>query len=203
MCSPPPADVLFGIEAPASPAHRPRFQQAFVFRGLVVLSGSLCQVPTLNPPGTYEISARLLPNPALYAEEEAGPEIQVVISDPSSSHARGQAQAAESLKPRKPQKPRIREIDETAAFQNRIPLTTKKAADENARPERRQPDPPSASKAISRISQKHLNLHPPPADVLFGIEAPASPAHRPRCQQAFVFFAGWRSCLGSCAKSQP
>ena len=134
--SPPPAGILFGVEAPASPAHRPRCQQAFVFRGLVVLSGFLCQVPTLNPPGTYEISAHLLPNPALHTEEGAGPEIQVVISDPSSSHARGQAQAAESLKPRKHQKQRIREIGETAAFQNRIPLNTKKAADPNTRPER-------------------------------------------------------------------
>ncbi len=136
ICPPHPAGVLFGIEALASPAHRPRCQQAFVFRGLVVLSGFLCQVPTLNLQATYEISAHLLPNPALHTEEGAGPEIQVVISDPSSSHARGQAQAAEPLKPRKPQKPKIREIDETAAFQNRIPLNTKKAADPNTRPER-------------------------------------------------------------------
>ncbi len=127
------------------------------FRGLVVLSGFLCQVPTLNPPGTYEISAHLLPNPALHTEEGVGPEIQVVISDPSSSHVRGQAQAAESLKPRKPQKPRIREIDETAAFQNRTPLNTNKAADPNTRPERCQSDPPpSASKATSITLQKNM-----------------------------------------------
>ncbi len=124
--SQPPAGVRFGIGAPASPAHRPRCQQAFVFRGLAVLSGSQCQVPTPNPPGTYEISAHLLLNSALRIEEGAGPEIQVVTSDPSSSHARGQAQATESLKPRKQQKPGIRESNETAAFQNRIPLNSQK-----------------------------------------------------------------------------
>ena len=114
--------------------------------------------PNSGPsPGTYEVSAHVLPNPALHTEEGAGPEIQVVVSDPSSSHARGQAQAAESLKPRKQQKPRTREIDETAAFQNRTPLNTKKATDPNTRPERCKSDPPpSASKAISRISQKNL-----------------------------------------------
>ncbi len=124
----PPASpaLLLGIEAPASPAHRPHFRQGFVFRGVVVLPGPLCQVPTLNPPGTCEISAHLLPNPALHTGEGAGPELQVVTPDPSSGQARGQAQAAESRKPRRPQKSRIREIDETAAFHIRTPLNARK-----------------------------------------------------------------------------
>ncbi len=99
------------------------------------------------------------PNPALHIEEGADPEIKVVISDPSSSHARGQAQTAEPLKPRKLQKPRVRELEETAACQNRTPLNTKRPltktpdlSDANRTPR------PSASKAISRITQKHLNV---------------------------------------------
>ncbi len=84
------------------------------FAGWWSCLGACVKSKPYPPPGTYEISAHLLPNPALHTEEGAGPEIQVVISDPSSSHARGHAQAAEPLKPRKQQKPRIREIDETA-----------------------------------------------------------------------------------------
>ncbi len=140
--SQPPADVLFGIEAPASPAHRLRCQHAFVVSRVGGPVWVPVPSPNSEPPGTYEISAHLIPNPALHTEEGAGPEIQVVISDPSSSHARGQAQAAEPLKPRQPQKQRIREIDETAAFQNRIPLNTKTAVDPNTRTERCQSDPP-------------------------------------------------------------
>ncbi len=203
MCSPPPADVLFGIEAPASPAHRPRVQQAFVFRGLVVLPGFLCRVQTLNPLGTYEISAHLLPNPALHTEEGAGPEIKVVISDPSSSHAKGQAQTAEPLKPRKLQKPRIREIDETAAFQNRIPLNTKTAADPNTRPERCQSDPPK------RQQGNIQDLAETPKFVL-RLRRVFCLGSRRRLRRRTdlaasrpLFFPGWWSCLGSCAKSQP
>ena len=99
---------------------------------------ALVPVPSPNsePPQVPMRCPPLLPDPALHTEEGAGPEIQVVTSDPSSSHARGKAQAADSLTPRKQQKPTLREINETAAFQNRIPLNTKKAADPNTRPAR-------------------------------------------------------------------
>ncbi len=108
------------------------------------------------------------PNPALHTEEGAGPELQVVTPDPSSGQARGQAQAAESRKPRRPQKSRIREIYETAAFHTRSPLNTRKPPTQTPNQSDASRTPPRASKAVSRVSPRNLEFSPGFAGSSFG-----------------------------------